>query len=114
MNDTIQDGVMIISPTSERMDGANAGALKSRFVDALNEGQRAFVIDLGAVDFMDSTGLGALMSCLKSLGGEGNIVIASPSQKVRKLFALTRLDKGVFDIFVDVDEAVTHLVRKGV
>lgn len=109
MKETIQEGVMVLSPQSERMDAANSGMVKSRFVDAVNDGQQVFVIDLGAVDFMDSTGLAALMSCLKSLDDGGSIAIAAPSSKVRKLFSLTRLDKGVFDIFDTVGEAVAHL-----
>ena len=105
--------VMVMRPDAERVDAANSGTLKSLFVDAVNDGQRVFVMDMSAVDFMDSTGLAALMSCLKSLGGEGQIVLASLSEKVGKLFKLTRLDQGVFRIFDSTGEALAFLENKG-
>lgn len=113
MDERMVGDVMVLRPMDERLDAANSGMVKSRFVDAVNDGQRSFVIDLSAVDFMDSTGLAALMSCLKSLGGEGQIVLAGPSAKVMKLFTLTRLDKGVFSIFPTTEEALSHLGRSG-
>ena len=113
MNERMVGKVMVLSPTTERLDAANAGMIKSRFVDAFNDGHRLFVMDLSAVDFMDSSGLAALMSGLKSLGGEGQLVLASPSDKVRKLFALTRLDQGVFQIFDTAEEALASLANIG-
>ncbi|MEF2231263.1 MAG: STAS domain-containing protein [Pseudodesulfovibrio sp.] len=105
--------VMVMRPDAERVDAANSGMLKSRFLDAVNEGRRVFVIDMSVVDFMDSTGLAALMSCLKSLGGEGQIVLAALTEKVRRLFTLTRLDQGVFRIFDSTDEALAFLDGRG-
>lgn len=105
--------VMVMRPVTERVDAANSGMLKNLFVDAVNDGQRVFVLDMSAVDFMDSTGLAALMSCLKSLGGEGQITLASLSEKVGKLFKLTRLDQGIFRIFDSTDEALEFLEKQG-
>jgi anti-sigma B factor antagonist len=113
MEKRMMGDVMVLRPSDERLDAANSGSVKNSFVDAVNEGQRAFVIDLSAVDFMDSTGLAALMSCLKSLGGEGRIVLSEPSDKVRKLFALTRLDRGVFEIYDTTDEALNVFKPQG-
>lgn len=106
MEERMAGKTVILRPRGERLDAANSGLLKSRFVDMVHDGHRSFIIDLSAVDFMDSTGLAALMSCLKTLGGEGDIVLASLSAKVRKLFALTRLDRGVFRIFDSTEEAL--------
>jgi anti-sigma B factor antagonist len=112
MEERMENNTLILRPTAERMDASNSGMIKSRFVDAVNDGQRSFVIDLSAVDFMDSTGLAALMSCLKSLGGEGEVALAAPSEKVRKLFALTRLDQGVFRIYATTAEALAFLAKE--
>ncbi|MFH1914014.1 MAG: STAS domain-containing protein [Pseudomonadota bacterium] len=113
MEERMVGKTMILRPVEERLDAANSGLLKSRFVDLVNDGHRSFVIDLSVVDFMDSTGLAALMSCLKTLGGEGEIVLAALSVKVRKLFALTRLDQGVFRIFVSTEEALAARDGRG-
>jgi len=113
MDERMIGDVMVLRPLTARMDAANSGTIKSRFVDAVNDGHRSFVMDLSAVEFMDSTGLASLMSCLKTLGGEGEIVLASPTEKVRSLFRLTRLDQGVFQIFATADKAVTALRQKG-
>ncbi|MUM78491.1 STAS domain-containing protein [Pseudodesulfovibrio sp. F-1] len=113
MEERTMGNAVILRPREERLDAANSGLLKSRFVDMVNDGHRSFVIDLSAVDFMDSTGLAALMSCLKTLGGQGEIVLASLTGKVRKLFALTRLDQGVFRLFASTEEALAALDGKG-
>lgn len=112
MDERMVGGVMVLRPRAERVDASNAGLLKSRFVDLVNDGRRDFVLDFSAVDFMDSTGLAALMSCLKSLGGEGRIVLASLSDKVGKLFRLTRLDQGVFRIYDSPDQALAALAKE--
>jgi len=113
MDERMVGDVMVLRPLAERVDAANSGMIKGRFVDLVNDGQRVFVIDFSAVDFMDSTGLAALMSCLKSLGGDGEIVLASLSEKVGRLFKLTRLDQGVFRIFKSTNEALAFLAKGG-
>jgi anti-sigma B factor antagonist len=75
----------------------------------INEGQELIVLDLSEVDFVDSSGLGAIVASLKMLGGKGDLVISGASDKVMSLFKLTRMDR-VFQIFATRDEAVARLL----
>jgi len=92
-----------------RLDAANSQILKGRLIDLISQGKTRIALDLGQVDFMDSAGLAALLSALKSLGRNGKMALFGVSAKVRKLFTITRLDNGVFTITQTEDEAVQAL-----
>jgi anti-sigma B factor antagonist len=82
----------------ERLDAAAAPSLVARLMGAIAEGRTQFVVDLAEVPFIDSTGLGALVSGLKAARRvEGDLRLAAPSPQVRKLLRLTTLDR-VFTI----------------
>lgn len=67
---------------------------------------RDFVVDLSAVDFMDSAGLGALISALKRITEEGgDMKIAGLQKKPRMVFEITRAHK-VFEIYNGVEDAL--------
>jgi len=88
-----------------RLDAANEKSFKEAFREWMKETNR-FVLDLDAMDFMDSTGLGALLSCLKYVGeSRGEIKIARIQQGPRIVFEITRASK-IFDLFDDVASAV--------
>lgn len=93
--------VTVVMPEGPRLDAAAAPSFKSSMVDLINTGASLILVDLSKVDFMDSTGLASLMSSMKSLGKEGEIALCGLSGKIRKLFAITKLDRGVFRIFDD-------------
>ncbi|MEW5946174.1 MAG: STAS domain-containing protein [bacterium] len=66
------------------------------------------VLDMEKVEFMDSLSLGMLVPLLlytRRLGG--NLKIANPNEKIRKLFGILQLDK-IVDVFGSVDEAVKN------
>ncbi|MES9995396.1 anti-sigma factor antagonist [Desulfovibrio aminophilus] len=105
----MEGDILVVRVEGPRLDAAAAGAFKSEMVDFIHAGKHRLALDLSTVDFMDSTGLAALLSTMKTLGGTGEIVLSGLSEKVRKLFAITRLDRGVFRIFNTVDEMVNAL-----
>jgi anti-sigma B factor antagonist len=64
----------------------------------IEEGQKDFTFNFGKCDFIDSTGLGALVSIYKKCSEKGGSTkLKSLKPDVEKLFKLTRLDK-VFEI----------------
>jgi anti-sigma B factor antagonist len=67
------------------------------------------VLDLGAVDFMDSSALGAVVSCLKAVGGRGDLAVSGAHGAVLQLFKLTRLDR-VLKLH-DTPEAAAAAIR---
>lgn len=107
--DRTEQGVVVVSAKGQRLDAAAGPQFKAHMVDLIQAGGQLFVINLEQVDFMDSSGLASLMSSMKTLGGHGEMAVCCLGEKVRKLFAITRLDRGVFRIFTTEAEAVATL-----
>ena len=92
-----------------------AGTLTAANVDSFREQftgwwrsvpeTRNVVVDLGALDFLDSSGLGTLIALLKRVSERGgDMKIARLQKKVRMVFEITRAYK-VFEIFDNVEDA---------
>lgn len=64
----------------------------------IESGEKNFILNFSACDFIDSTGLGVIVAAYKKcVERSGNIKLKALKEPVSKLFKLTRLDK-VFDI----------------
>ncbi len=100
--------ILVIKPLSTRIDAATANDFKGRMVDRINSGRRRIVLDLSEVDFIDSSGLGALVSSLKAIGDGGDLVVCGVSEAVMSLFRLTRMNR-VFSMFGGREEAIRSL-----
>jgi len=91
------------------LNARSAEEAKQTFKNLVEEGVSQVVVDLKDVPFIDSSGLAALVSGLKTLGGEAaNLKLAAPQSQARLLFELTMFDR-VFEIHESVDEALTSL-----
>lgn len=99
------DGVLVVRPMEKRIDAATALDFKGTMVNYISSGNMKIVLDLSNVDFVDSTGLGMIVSTLKTLGRDGIMAICSPTDIVSSLFHLTRMHR-LFDIVPTVEEAV--------
>lgn len=102
---TERDGWTVVSATGE-IDVATAPRLREQLIDLIGTGHHRLLVDLGWVDFIDSTGLGVLIGALKrvrSHDGELRLVIDDP--RVLKVFDITGLDQ-VFSIHPTQDLAV--------
>jgi anti-sigma B factor antagonist len=98
-------GEMVVRP-SGRLDLLSAGEIKQRLSQAVAEGKRRLVIDLGEVSFIDSSGLGALISGLKSARAAGGYLrIARASEQARLILELTTLHR-VLPPYATVEEAL--------
>jgi anti-sigma B factor antagonist len=100
--------VVVVKPLEKRLDASIAVDFKKQIGALINEGQELFILDLSQVDFVDSSGLGAIVASLKMLGGKGDFLIAGAGEKVMNLFKLTRMDR-VFEVFPTRDEALARL-----
>lgn len=105
--------VAVVAPTG-RMDALNAPHLRVRCDTLLAGGTHRIVIDLSAVDFLDSAGLAAMVGALKrarSAGGDVKLVMPE-SYAVSRILELTSFDR-VFQIAPDVDAAVESFTTDG-
>ncbi|HJX10820.1 MAG TPA: STAS domain-containing protein [Candidatus Binatia bacterium] len=97
--------VAIAELPMEELDASNAGELK-RDIAPLLEAHRKLVIDLGRLRFVDSSGLGAFISCLRKLNAKGgDLKLCGMSKQVRAVFELVRMHR-IFDIFGTREEAL--------
>ena len=97
--------VVVVRPVEQALDAYAATGFRERVAALIQEGSRQIVLDLGAVQFLDSTGLGAIVSSLKRLEGNGVLVICNAGEMVMDVFRLTRMDR-VFPIVRTLDEAL--------
>ncbi len=102
-------GKIVLTVKEQRLDAHNSGELKDLFLKVL-EGESGcdLVIDLDQVQFIDSSGLGALLSGYKNAGLRSRgFVLAGLQPRVRSMFELTRLHR-VFDIYPKLEEALSE------
>ncbi|CAN5634161.1 STAS domain-containing protein [soil metagenome] len=80
------------------LDAASSPALHSCLVGLLDSGTDELIIDLDAVPFCDSTGLGVLVGAHRRLAvGGGHLEVSGPRPPVRHLLEISGLDR-VFDV----------------
>ena len=89
----------------EEIDAGNSGELK-RDITPILQAYSKIVIDLERVRFVDSSGLGVILSCLRYQEAQGrHLKLCSMSKPVRTAFELVRMHR-LFDIFGSRDEAI--------
>ncbi|MEM7056112.1 MAG: STAS domain-containing protein [Pseudomonadota bacterium] len=93
----MHEGIAVVHLDGPRLDAANADSFKNDLKEMIDNGQTRVVLDFEKVQFMDSSGLGAIVGCLKYMGADGTIEIARPSSTIMKILKLTRMNK-VFTI----------------
>jgi anti-sigma B factor antagonist len=100
------DAVRIIKITGRLDPGDNADQLYEMVQRFVEENEIDFLLDLRSVTYISSTGVGSLIKSYRSvLKQKGHVKLLSPSQSVRNILAISKLD-GVFEIFSDESEAL--------
>ncbi len=98
-------GVLVVEVPGEHLDASNSQAFKQAVLPQI-EAARHVLFDLHEVEFVDSSGLGVILSCLRTVkrnGGE--LKLCGLSEPVRVLFELVRMQR-VFDVLSGREEAV--------
>ena len=102
--DKVGSVTVVVIPVEE-LDAGNAGEFKRDIAPILATDTR-LVIDFSRLRFIDSSGLGAVLSCLRQLSAKGgDLKLCGMSKQVRATFELVRMHR-IFDIFVTCEEAV--------
>jgi anti-sigma B factor antagonist len=120
---TETDGATVIRPGGERLDLEVAPEFRQAMLQLIKGGHRNLVVDLEDVGFIDSSGLGTLVSALKQLktskdrrrvqrpegsrrpAARGDVKLANVQPPVAALLEIIRLDR-VFTTYPSVEEAV--------
>ena len=102
-----REGFTVISPQGE-IDFATGPQLKDAITELLVAGEVHLVVDLLKVDFIESTGLGALIGGRRRAHAlKGSLVLVCTEDQMLKIFRITGLDK-VFSIHDTVESATSR------
>ncbi len=99
-----EDSVTIIEIDGE-VDLYSSPALRKVLLEMTKAQNKAILVDLAKVKYMDSSGVATLVEALQQVGKyEGKLKLANLRDAVKNVFELSRLDK-VFDIYESVEDA---------
>lgn len=109
MSISVQDQYQasVIQIKGKFLGSVDGPELKQKLEDLKQAGKTNVVIDLGQTDFMDSSGIGALISGLTTMRkAGGDVRLANMEKRIQGLFIMTRLLGPVFDDYESVEDAV--------
>jgi anti-sigma B factor antagonist len=106
INRAEQNGITIIQPKGKITIGEGDVLLREEITKLLAEDKKKLVLDLGEVSYMDSAGVGELVSVytsVKNRGGE--LKLAALTKKIKDLLSITQL-MTIFDTYETPEEAI--------
>lgn len=99
------DNVAVLVLPGENLDAGNVKEFKRDILPAL-DGQSKVILDMSELKFVDSSGLGAILSCLRQLNANGGeLKLCQMLKPVRALFELVRMHR-IFDLYNTREEAL--------
>ena len=106
IKERVVDGVSVLDLSGKIVLGEGDGQVRDRIKDLLADGQRKILLNLGDVTYIDSAGLGALISSYTTTKREGgSLKLMNLTKRIQDLLAITKLIT-VFDTFDTEAEAV--------
>lgn len=106
IKENVKGDVAVLQLKGNMMDVPDTTKLRESVHSLLDEDFRKIVIDLGGVKWVNSSGLGALISAFSSVRNKGgDLRLANVTEKLESLFVVTQLVK-VFKTYETVDRAV--------
>lgn len=105
INRTDKDNVTVLA-LSGRLDLSNGNKLKESIKEILDSERTAIHLNLSEVEFVNSSGLGALVSIMKETRlNRGRLTLSDMADYVREIFDITQLSH-IFEIFATEEEAI--------
>lgn len=103
LRSTRSEGIAIIRVDAGRIDAAAAIRFKDAMRTLTKDGPDHVVLDMAQVEFVDSSGLGAIVAAMKQLGPRQRLDLAALRPEVDRVFRLTRMDR-VFTIHASAND----------
>ena len=101
-----REGIVIVDLKGRVTMGAEAGALREKVAALTAAGSKYVILNMAQVDYIDSTGLGALVMCATTLRkNTGMVKLLNLTRRSIELLVMTKLAT-VFEIFTDEQDAV--------
>lgn len=106
IKEKVEGTIAILTVSGNMMGGPDTVALHDKVKGLIADNMKNVVIDLKGVKWMNSSGLGVLMSCFGSLQqAGGTLKLASVAEKVQSIFMITKMIE-FFETFENADRAV--------
>lgn len=106
LTDRIVDEVLVLEPKGKIMGGPDATLLHDKLHDYIDQNKKKVIIDLSKVEWMNSTGLGILISGLTTMRNNGGeLKLAGITEKIQSLLTITKLIT-VFENYDTVEQAI--------
>ena len=106
LSDRMEGEIAILEPKGKIMGGPDASLLNDKIHEFIEKNQKKVVVDLSQVEWMNSTGLGILISGYTRLRThEGFLKLANVTDKIQSLLTITKLVT-VFETYDSVAEAI--------
>jgi anti-sigma B factor antagonist len=105
------DGAAIIYRLRGSLDLATAPSLRAALIEAANEGKHEIIVDLTELEFLDSTGLGALIGAhRRALENSGRVRLIVHDGPIQRLLNITGLMR-IFAVYGSLDAALNDRDR---
>ncbi len=106
IKERVVDGVSVLDLSGKIVLGEGDGQVRERIKDLLSDGQKKILLNLGDVTYVDSAGLGALISSYTTTKREGGqLKLVNLTKRIQDLLAITKLIT-VFDTYDSEQEAI--------
>jgi len=106
IKERVVGGVSVLDLSGKIVLGEGDGQIRDRIKDLLADGQRKILLNLGEVNYIDSAGLGALISSYTTTKRQGgHLKLVSLTKRIQDLLAITKLIT-VFDTYDNEAEAL--------
>ncbi len=100
-----ENGALVVTVNESRIDASVAIQFKDKIREQTEDGSGRVILNLAQVNFIDSSGLGAIVAAMKLLGKDRQLDLSGLSENVDRVFRLTRMDT-VFKIHDTLDDAL--------
>ena len=101
---------VVIQITGKFLGSIEGPAFKNTIEELKEAGKKKVVIDLSKADFMDSSGIGALIGAFTTMKkADGDVKLAGMKERIKNLFLLTRLLGPVFEDYDTIEEAAESM-----
>ncbi len=106
ISEEMKGDVLVLRLSGKVIGGPELMDLKTAFENAMNQERKKVLLDLGKVSWMDSSGLGVIVSGHTTISrAGGSLKILNATKKIHELFIITKLIT-IFETFTDEDEAL--------
>lgn len=104
-----EKGILILTPEGQ-LNAAEVPSFKKEWASFLQKEKIGIVIDCNSLEFVDSTGLGALIALLRKLEAKGGkLAFVGLSDEVANIFEITRMHK-LFKVYPDLSSALEQIL----